>query len=226
VVTNAGSISPVRRRLTGPAEKVGRRRYGRRVTAIRQRRHLTATVCGTFNLGLPAVTEAVDYFHASGVTVLSPTDPTPVAVVNGFLYVASDRHRDPGLVEARHIRAIAESNFVWLVAPDGYIGVATAYELGVATALQVPVFTLDRVTEPDFGRVVERVASVRAALDRSQARERRDAGPSFLVDPDGAATRTHVAVGVLHHALTSVTDRPAGAVAGAARQVRHALSGI
>lgn len=196
------------------------------MTGIRRRQRLRVTICGTFNLGLPAVVEAVDFFHASGVAVLSPADPTPVEVVNGFLYVASDRHRDPGLVEARHLQAIAESDFVWLVAPDGYVGVAAALEVGFAIARSISVFSVDRVTDRNVGPVVQRVSSARAALERCTTTQPASDPSPFLVYPERAAADTHVAVDVLHQALTGVRAYTAGRVAVAAREIRHALSGM
>jgi hypothetical protein len=184
------------------------------------------TVCGTFNLGLPAVTEAVESFQDAGLKVLSPADPTPVEIVDGFLYVASDRHRDPALVEAGHLRSIAQSRFVWLVAPDGYVGVMAALEIGFALACEVPVFTLDRVVDADIRTLVQRVPSVRAAVDRCRESLTTGSSASFLVSPDDAAEGAHASIDLLQSLLTTAqadTGPRAGAVA---RDLHHALAGL
>lgn len=185
------------------ARKVVPRRYRQPVKATQHQDPVTVTICGTFNLGLPAVAEAVEFFSSSGVTVLSPADPTPVEVLDGFLYVKSDQHRNPALVESRHLQAIAASRFIWLVAPDGYVGLAGAMEIGFATAIGVPVFSIDRVIDPNVAPYVKRVPSARAAFERSASVDPPQADAGFLIDPQSAADNAHAAVEQLRYALTT-----------------------
>jgi hypothetical protein len=130
---------------------------------------------------MPAVTEAVYELTDAGVTVLSPADPRPVHSLGDFLLVASDlvtpadRLTVRG-VQSRHLSSIAASDFLWLVAPDGYVGPSAALELGFALASGVPVFgttapddlTMRQfVTVADMGAVVAlatRLRVVSAAL--------------------------------------------------------------
>jgi hypothetical protein len=100
---------------------------------------LTATVSGSFHRHLHAITAAVQELFDLGVKVLSPADPRIVdsLVVDSlgeFLFVASDRVRSVKLVQDRHIQGISASDFLWLVAPDGYVGQSASMELGFAVA--------------------------------------------------------------------------------------------
>src|SRR5215208_5165935 len=101
---------------------------------------LTATVCGSFRRAMGAVAEAVYRLTDDGVRVLSPADPRVVDRFGDFLFVASDRARAIKLVESRHLAAIEASDFVWLEAPEGYIGQSGAMEIGFAIAVGTPVF--------------------------------------------------------------------------------------
>lgn len=189
--------------------------------------HLRVTVCGTFNLGLPAVAAAVEYFRAAGVTVLSPADPVPAEILNGFLYVASDRHRLPELVEERHVQCALASDFLWLVAPDGYVGVSAAVEVTHAFNNGVPIYTVDEVREPAVSPLVRRVPSVEAVLHVHRRRSSREpAKPVLLVDPDAGADELHAGISRVHDALSSPRAAGANVVSAIAGDVRRALSGI
>ena len=101
----------------------------------------TATVSGSFHRGLDEIQRVVAGLTDLGVIVLSPADPRVVDQFGEFVFVVSDRHRSIRFVQERHLRAIAASAFVWLVAPDGYVGSSAAMEIGFARAYEVPVFT-------------------------------------------------------------------------------------
>jgi hypothetical protein len=178
------------------------------------------TICGTFNAGLAAVAHAVDFFSDRGAVVLSPADPTPVEVIDGFLYVASDWHRVPDWVESRHLDATAQADFVWLIAPDGYIGVSAAVEVTHAFHHGTPVYTVDTVWEPAVKRMVRRVPSAQAALDLHDLPRPAEVEASVLIDPDAAADTGHACLTTLHTALTSRTQRPADAVRAAIHLTR------
>lgn len=156
------------------------------------------TVCGTFNRGgLTRVADAVLRLLDAGACVLSPVDPTPTKLIDGFWYIASDRHLDRVLVERRHLDASAASDLIWLVAPDGYIGVSAAVEVAYAAGRGVPVFTADHLHEPAIAALVHTVSGVHDALCRIQSTYRF--GPSesaftMLIDPDTGANQAIDAV--------------------------------
>ena len=101
---------------------------------------MKATVSGSFRRAMGEIEEAVYALTDAGVRILSPADPRVVDQFGDFLFVASDKVRAIRLVQSRHLAAIAASDFVWLVAPDGYIGQSGAMEVGYAAAVGTPVF--------------------------------------------------------------------------------------
>jgi nucleoside 2-deoxyribosyltransferase len=64
------------------------------------------------------------------------------------------------------LRALRESDIIWLHAPDGYVGVSAAYELGFAAAIGKPVFSFNTPTDEMLATQVYRVQSVFSALHR------------------------------------------------------------
>lgn len=190
---------------------------------------LNVTVSGSFRRSMPAISEAVERFNSMGHSVLSPADPRIVDAFGEFLYVASDRLRNIGLVQERHFAAIDESAFLWVVIEDGYIGLSTALEIGYAVRGNIPVLAAQPPTDLTLRAMVtvvrdERSAAIRAANGRSHG------GPakSILLDPDEVAERAHRNLDVLSRGLLLPKDpsrpieavRAAAAIADMVRRVR------
>lgn len=137
---------------------------------------------------MSAVLEAVTELTERGVTVLSPADPRVVDQIGEFVFVASDRVRSIKIVEDRHLECIAVSNFLWLVAPDGYVGQSASMELGFAVAKDVPVFSQHLPSDGTLRKYVQCVSSIGAALSMVLAARQyqRSASDSLLIDPVAA----------------------------------------
>src|SRR5207237_338103 len=95
-------------------------------------RQIRVTVSGSFSRHLDDIQRAVAELNRLGVRVLSPAQPTIVDALDGFVFVASDRHRSVRLVQDRHLASITNSDFLWLECADGYVGQSAALELGFA----------------------------------------------------------------------------------------------
>jgi hypothetical protein len=148
---------------------------------------LKAAVSGSFHRHMAAVYIAVGELRALGVDVLSPSDPRIVDHVGEFLFVASDRLRSIKLVQDRHFEAIRTSDFLWLVCPDGYVGLSASAEIGAAHAMGIPVFADHLPLDITLQHYVRKVGSIRALVDGIKARSRGGPDmrkPHFLLDPD------------------------------------------
>lgn len=154
---------------------------------------LTATVSGSFHRHMDAITADVTRLTEAGVKVLSPADPRVVDQRGDFLFVASDRVRSVRMVQDRHLESIRASDFLWLVAPDGYVGQSASMELGFAVGCGVPIFGLNRPFDLTLRQYVRIVPSLDVA--RAQA-ELLTAGTSrtsehFLIDPHDSLEKAH-----------------------------------
>jgi NTP pyrophosphatase (non-canonical NTP hydrolase) len=95
---------------------------------------------GTYRKDVENLKRAYEEFKDLGCTILSPTNVSVVSEVNGFVYMKGEETEAPDKIEGRHLAAIQKANFVWLHAPDGYVGPTAALEVGFANAVGVPVF--------------------------------------------------------------------------------------
>src|SRR5271155_1407285 len=130
---------------------------------------LKATVSGSFRRHMTAIYQAVEELAERGVDVLSPADPRIVDQIGEFVFVASDKVRSIKMVQDRHLECIRASDFLWLVAPDGYVGQSASMEIGFAVAQSIPVLSVDQVTDLTLRRYVNRVESLRLVADSFRA---------------------------------------------------------
>jgi hypothetical protein len=105
---------------------------------VRQR---SVAIIGSFRQFYPEVCRAAAIFSAAGLTVTAPAIST---VVNGgakFVRFAVDppSTSDEELQE-RALARILSADVVYVVAPGGYIGLTTSYELGQVQLRRIPVF--------------------------------------------------------------------------------------
>ena len=74
-----------------------------------------------------------------GMKVLIPKYAIRKRIEHGFVYLRGERGT-PRQLQDRNFRAIAQSDFVLIVNPGGYIGPSSSLEIGYAYSKGVPVF--------------------------------------------------------------------------------------
>jgi len=71
-------------------------------------------------------------------------------------------------IENHHLLAIKQADFVWLHAPDGYVGASAAFEIGYARAIGVPVFSRSTLNDVLLKEYVTSCTSVYDAKQLAQ----------------------------------------------------------
>ena len=163
---------------------------------------LTATVSGSFHRHMEAITSAVRELASLSVRVLSPADPRVVAAQGEFLFVASDRLRSVKLVQDRHLDSIDASDFLWLVCPDGYVGVSASMEIGAAVRAGVPIFSTRAPGDLTLREYVTIVPALSDALRRVESNSRPRRPESLLIDPHASIEKAHDTLERIEAALT------------------------
>lgn len=100
-----------------------------------------------------------------GCKVLSPSNVTAVRETDGFVFMKGEESQSPDAIEGRHLDAIQRANFIWLHAPEGYIGPTASLEIGFACAIGVPVFAKEIVKDPVIHSFVQVMPSLAAAIE-------------------------------------------------------------
>lgn len=191
---------------------------------------LRATVSGSFHRHMSAIGTAVAHLSELGVTVLSPSDPRIVGQHGAFLYVASDKVRSIRMVQDRHLEAIRESHFLWLVAPDGYTGQSASMEIGYAVASKTPIYSTSQPNDLTLRRYVNSVSSLSEAIKRASRAETSSQlqESDFLIDPESAIQRMYDCLqaieDILHQPASKVDDLAARRIYAHRSHVAHLIA--
>ena len=109
----------------------------------RTKAKVSATISGSFNKYLDQIQQKILAFEQDGIEVLSPKLSTPSSRKGGFVILKSDEGT-PREIERRHLEAISQSDFLYVVNPGGYIGKSVALEIGYALSKNIPVYSLEK----------------------------------------------------------------------------------
>lgn len=172
------------------------------------KKKIEVTVSGSFHKHLNAIQRAVESFRDRGIEVLSPANPYITDRIGPFLFVASDKHRSVKLVQNRHLAAISQSDFLWLVSPDGYVGQSASLELGYAIAMGVPIY--GEVLPPDLTlqEYIIKVESIDEAIKLTKSKNsKRQRHSMLLVDPSGVIDDAHQRLENIQDLLTSPSGK-------------------
>jgi len=120
---------------------------------------------GSYRKDFEALRATYEELLDLGCKVLSPSNVTAVRETDGFVFMKGEESQSPDAIEGRHLDAIQRANFVWLHAPEGYIGPTASLEIGFAKAIGVPVFAKNPVRDPAMHSFVEVMPSPAAAIE-------------------------------------------------------------
>lgn len=163
---------------------------------------LAVVVSGSFHRHMEGITAAVQEFAAQSIRVLSPADPRVVAYQGEFLFVASDPVRSVRLVQDRHLDCIRAASFLWLVCPDGYVGVSAAMEIGAAGEAGVPVFAARAPFDLTMREYVTVVPTLSEAVQKAKAIARPRRSEGILIDPHASVQEAHAILEQVEATLT------------------------
>jgi len=120
---------------------------------------------GSYRKDFESLKATYEELRDLGCQVLSPSNVTAVRETDGFVFMKGEERELPDAIEARHLEAIQKANFVWLHAPQGYVGPTASLEIGFARAVGVPVFAREQVKDPVIHSFVEVLTSPAVAVD-------------------------------------------------------------
>ncbi len=119
---------------------------------------------GTFRRDPKGLEAAFDNLLELGCRILSPRNVRVESERDGFVFMEGESWHAPEALERRHLQAIESAQFVWLHAPDGYVGLSGALEIGFACSAGIPVFSTNRPKEASVANFVNIVATPEEAL--------------------------------------------------------------
>lgn len=115
---------------------------------------ITAVVSGSFKFK-PEIDKTIDTFEETGIKVLEPTKgwlimPTHEITerINYGLIrpLPTEEKLTTKQIEDRFLKALARASLMYIMNPEGYMGVSTSLEIGYALSLNKPIYSFERVT--------------------------------------------------------------------------------
>ena len=114
--------------------------------------NLSAGLIGSFRQYYAQVRRAAVELEAAGVVIKSPSIAMIVNPGDSYIRFDSDSPDCSDLlIQAATFDRLFTSDFVYVVAPEGYVGRATCYELGQIHARGIPVFYSEHPDDVPFG---------------------------------------------------------------------------
>jgi NTP pyrophosphatase (non-canonical NTP hydrolase) len=114
---------------------------------------------GSFRKDLAGLSREFEELQDLGFRILSPANTKAVSEEDGFVFMEGEESAAPEAIELRHLDAIRRSAFVWLHAPEGYVGPSAALEVGFARASGIPVYSRVAPTDKVLQNLVQTVSS-------------------------------------------------------------------
>lgn len=126
--------------------------------------NIPVVLSGSYRRDLEGLARVYKELCSAGCEVLSPPSPVVVSENDGFALMRGNDEHDPVAIIRSHLNAIIQAKFVWLHAPEGYVGASGAFEVGLASAAGIPVFSNKQPKELSPSIVVRVVASPAEAV--------------------------------------------------------------
>ena len=107
-------------------------------------------ICGSYRKHLNEIFNLRAMLTGKGVSVLAPLGTCAINPNAPFVVLDSDVTNDPKTLQNTIFEHIRQSDFIVVGNKDGYIGRATAMEIGFALASGKRVYATENVTDPNL----------------------------------------------------------------------------
>ncbi len=124
-----------------------------------KREKLGVTICGSFRREPEGLKNIFGQLSEKYV-INSPKDINFTDMSADFVRSESEKDLTIKKNQNAHLEAIKNSDFVWLYAPEGYVGLSGSMEIGYAVALGIPVLTNVELQNETLKTIVNRVSGL------------------------------------------------------------------
>ena len=127
---------------------------------------MKCTISGSFKKFYEEMCQAYDVFEQNGIMVLSPKKSIIINPGEEFALLATDSTKlTIKQLEDGHLEAIANSDFLYVVNPNGYIGNSVKFEMGYAHGHSKPIYSLDQIEDVTLHRYFSKICLPKELAD-------------------------------------------------------------
>ncbi len=126
----------------------------------------TVTISGSFIRHMDIISKDMDEFTNLNYIILSPITSKIVKEMEDFLYVKGNIIDNVRLTQDKHLNAIYNSDFLWLICPDGKPGQSACLEIGYAIAMNKKIYSKDFICDRTLIEYVHKVNNILLTIKR------------------------------------------------------------
>lgn len=108
---------------------------------------IIGTISGSIRKHWDEICKYAIEFEKLGVKIISPEISEIMDSNKEFIYLKSDKVKTIEMIEKKHLFNISKSDFLFVINPQGYIGISTALEIGYALSRDIMIYTLEEPTD-------------------------------------------------------------------------------
>ena len=142
-------------------------------------RQPTAVLCGSYQRGIPSLVGTYERLSAGGMRVLSPSGLDFSVEIDGLVPNVDEAGIGSSAIEWLPLNCIRAADLVWLHAPDGYVGLNGALEIGFANAAGVPVYAEEMPSDIALRSLVT-ISPLEQVIAETRPSETDTSGASLL----------------------------------------------
>jgi len=118
---------------------------------------LKIVISGSFRKHYNDIRDAIKRFENLNIQVLSPQHSNVLNPDEDFVLLETDKIACPETLERAHLNEISNADALYLYNPEGYIGPASAMELGWAISLGKPIFAMEICKDATLKHFVKKI---------------------------------------------------------------------
>lgn len=124
-------------------------------------------VCGSYHRDPAGLQRLFRELEMTGCRIISPIGIDFSDLQSSVVRTENEKDFTTLELERFHLRAVNDADLIWLHAPDGYIGLSAAFEIGYAIAKNIPIYCFQKPHDEMLATLVHKVDSVFLALENS-----------------------------------------------------------
>lgn len=105
------------------------------------------TISGSFRKFWDDIKKIISEFEKRDIRILSPKISKVSQSKDEFVYLNHDKSNPIEIIEKKHLLCISQSDFLFIVNPQGYVGISTSLEIGYALSKGIKVYALEEPTD-------------------------------------------------------------------------------
>jgi hypothetical protein len=122
---------------------------------MRMENEMKCVIAGSFSKFKPEIDLAIEECQDLGVVVLEPQkgwlykDPRKIFTLEDRIFrpLPNEKEMTASQIEDTFLNAIVDSDFLYVVCPEGYVGSTVSMELGFSLAHEKPIYSNARISD-------------------------------------------------------------------------------